>query len=363
MKNIQILFVLFLSVILLGGCTASNMIQVNADAEVGSYENIVLVAPSKDPRNMVEEVCSRFEALGYKVYVVSDDKPVEGIHGTAFSVISGGYFLTAAHVVSDEEIVQLSQSEENARAKVVAKSDDLDIALLKLEDGESLGTLNVLPLNLSEAAQLGDDVSTVGFPLSSILGKNVRFSKGTISALSGIEDDNRHLQFSAPIQSGNSGGPLLDANGQVVGVITHSLNASTTLRAAGSLPQNVNFAVRSELVSEFLESNFPDGIPETVETLGGGIANAANSVVRVRSGGYPAELIGKSNVAVKMKYQSMWDIVHTFRYFLLTFYDLSAEDTLFVVGQRAYTMGSSEGAILDDAFKKIEDIMGLQDST
>ena len=90
-------------------------------------------------------------------------------------------------------------------------------------------------------------------------------TNGSVSALAGLGDDSRYLQISAPIQPGNSGGPLLDSSGNVVGIVTASIRESTVARRTGAIPQNVNFALKADVARTFLESA---GVP--VETSGGG---------------------------------------------------------------------------------------------
>jgi uncharacterized protein len=101
----------------------------------------------------------------------------------------------------------------------------------------------------------GDDIVTVGFPFGSVLGSDLKVTKGNISSMTGISNDTSMFQFSAPVQPGNSGGPLLDAGGNVVGVVTAKLNDLGTLKATGSLPQNVNFAIKNQIVQIFLDSH------------------------------------------------------------------------------------------------------------
>jgi S1-C subfamily serine protease len=74
--------------------------------------------------------------------------------------------------------------------------------------------------------------------------------------LSGIGDDTRFVQISVPVQPGNSGGPLLDARGNLIGIVTGKLNALKVMEATGGdLPQNVNFAIKAPVLANFLEAN------------------------------------------------------------------------------------------------------------
>ena len=95
----------------------------------------------------------------------------------------------------------------------------------------------------------------VGFPYGALLGSQPKVTTGIISATVGIEDDSRIFQTTAPIQPGNSGGPLLDRSGNVVGVIEASLDDFAIAAATGSLPQNVNFAIKAGVIRAFLDTH------------------------------------------------------------------------------------------------------------
>jgi S1-C subfamily serine protease len=81
--------------------------------------------------------------------------------------------------------------------------------------------------------------------------------------MAGMQDDVRYMQISAPVQPGNSGGPVLDMGGAVIGVVTYKLNALETMKAAGDVPQNVNFALKASILRLFLDSH---SIPYTVSS-------------------------------------------------------------------------------------------------
>ncbi|MGA3343070.1 MAG: serine protease [Methylocella sp.] len=81
------------------------------------------------------------------------------------------------------------------------------------------------------------------------------FTQGSVTALAGMGDDSRYLQISTPVQAGNSGGPLLDQKGNLVGIVTSKLNALKMAQASGDLPQNVNFALKASIIASFLDIN------------------------------------------------------------------------------------------------------------
>ena len=94
-----------------------------------------------------------------------------------------------------------------------------------------------------------------GFPLHGLLTSGINVTKGIVSALAGPGDDRRIFQITAPVQPGNSGGPVLDASGNVVGVVVARLDAIKLARRTGRLPQNVNFAISEGTVRAFLDAH------------------------------------------------------------------------------------------------------------
>ena len=111
-----------------------------------------------------------------------------------------------------------------------------------------------------------------GFPLRGLLATDLNVAAGTVSALAGPADNRRLLQITAPVQPGNSGGPLLDTSGQVIGVVVGKLNALTVAKATGDIPQNVNFAIKGAVVRSFLDIN---GIDYEVSSSTTPLGNAA----------------------------------------------------------------------------------------
>jgi len=105
----------------------------------------------------------------------------------------------------------------------------------------------------SSAVHAGDEIVVYGFPLAGALSSEGNVVAGNIAAMSGLGDDQKFLQISAPVQPGNSGGPLLDRSANVVGVIQSKLDALLISREIGDIPQNVNFALQPTALKRFLE--------------------------------------------------------------------------------------------------------------
>jgi hypothetical protein len=122
--------------------------------------------------------------------------------------------------------------------------------------------------------KVGESATVVGFPLSGLLsGLNV--TTGNVSSLSRIRGDIHLLQITAPVQAGNSGGPLLDASGNVMGVVVSNLNALNVAEATGDVPQNVNFAINANVLSSFLDANGID-----YKTSSGGATLSTQEIAR-----------------------------------------------------------------------------------
>jgi len=101
-------------------------------------------------------------------------------------------------------------------------------------------------------------VVALGFPYAGLLATSAQVTTGAVSALAGLHDDSRVLQLTAPIQPGNSGGPLLDLSGNVVGIVSARVNELAIAEATGTLPQNINFAIKSTIIREFLDAHRVD---------------------------------------------------------------------------------------------------------
>lgn len=168
--------------------------------------------------------------------------------GTGFFVSEQGHILTNAHVLSDCKQIR---TRDGLPASLVSKDDGIDLALLKLDaKPTSIATFRLQPV-----PRIGDAVIGFGFPLQGVLSSEGNLSTGTVSAMAGMGDDSRFMQFSAPIQPGSSGGALLDSGGDVIGVVQAKLDAVETLRFVGDIPQNVNFAIQGFEAIEFLARN------------------------------------------------------------------------------------------------------------
>lgn len=174
-------------------------------------------------------------------------RPLEGASGcgSGFFVGNEGHFVTNEHVVENASEVEIYYNHELLSAKVMYVSKASDLALLKVEaavEGLSIA---------EEEMELGADVIAVGYPRANIQGIQPKVTKGIISGKQGLMDDDTRYQTDAAIQPGNSGGPLCDNAGRVVGVIVSILSDRSR---SGVAPQNVNYAIKSTELAAFLRS-------------------------------------------------------------------------------------------------------------
>ena len=173
--------------------------------------------------------------------------------GSGFFITADGYFLTNYHVVQGAKNIRLRTVFGNVSAKVVRVDPEVDLALLKANKRGFVP----LPFAAEDSATLGEDIFTIGFPMPDLQGFSPKMTKGVISSLNGIQDDDVEYQIDASIQPGNSGGPLVNNQGELVGVVAASLREGLVAEKKGVLPQNVNYAIKKKHILDFL-SQVPD---------------------------------------------------------------------------------------------------------
>ncbi len=190
--------------------------------------------------------------------------------GSGFFV-NRDWVVTNDHVVADCDRVEVAG---HGAATALRRDAGPDLAALRVArpfDGDALA-LRTVPLLLA------DSVQALGYPLSGVLSPSIRVTSGSVSARDGFETDDGLVQISAPIQPGNSGGPVIGPDGHVGAVATGVLN--------GPGAQNVNFAISIELLRDFLNDNAIDhtraGARASADTVADRVARAAAATVQVR---------------------------------------------------------------------------------
>ena len=172
------------------------------------------------------------------------------LSGSGFFITNDGYFVTSYHVVEGVRQASLVLPNRSVvAAAVIAVDKANDLAILKAP-----GHHKPLPIADSSIARRGSVVMTVGYPNIDIQGSEPKVTRGIINSTTGIDNDPRVFQIDLPVQPGNSGGPLVTDEGLVVGIVGYRLSTLFVLKQTGELPQNVNYAVKSNYLLHLIET-------------------------------------------------------------------------------------------------------------
>ena len=176
-----------------------------------------------------------------------------GRNGTGFVVSQNGHIVTNNHVVDGcvGDIQGNLSGEAQVPLRVVSTDKTNDLALLQ---GPAASFKAVASIR-DKPIRSGDSVVAIGYPYHGLLTSDFTVTTGIVSSLSGLLNDTRFLQISAAVQPGNSGGPLLDSKGQVVGIVAAKLNALKFASATGTIPENINFAIKPGALRDFLDNS------------------------------------------------------------------------------------------------------------
>ena len=207
-----------------------------------------------------------------------------GVTGTAWP-ISSRYVVTNSHVVAEgSQVTLLSSQGQEIPASAVLRDKANDIIILEVKDEHALPP--ALPLAQSQA-RLGASVFTIGFPRVDFMGRSPKLSIGVISGESGLRDDPESIQTTVPIQPGNSGGPLLNTRGEVVGVVKSMLGVRDTDDGNMYVLQTVSCALKVKCVQDLLsqlpqkesQDNLVFPASNDLETLAGRVKDSVLLVI------------------------------------------------------------------------------------
>jgi len=181
--------------------------------------------------------------------VVDDDKVYSAASGSGFAVTSDGYVITNYHVIKGCTDVYIHDKGESILSTIVTFDPNNDIALLK----GNFKPKSFYPLS-RESTKLLTDVYVAGHPFGRDISTAVKVTRGIVSSLTGVANNFSNLQIDASLQPGNSGGPIMNNKGNVIGVAVSKLNLDKIVEDYGVVPENVNFGVKSNVVINIMES-------------------------------------------------------------------------------------------------------------
>ena len=163
--------------------------------------------------------------------------------GSGFALLDG-YIVTNYHVIKDANVICIQQNNNLVGfAEVYAVDKEHDLAILKMLKYSVLEWPITLPYRINtQIEKIGSDVFTLGYPLTDVMGNSLKLSTGVISSINGYKDDKNEYQISTPIQPGNSGGPLFDKNGSIIGVVNAKLLGG----------ENVAYAIKASCLYDLI---------------------------------------------------------------------------------------------------------------
>lgn len=227
--------------------------------------------------------------------------------GTGFFVSDQGHLITNQHVVEGADKLVVFYEDGKVEAEVLAASEKWDIAILKAP----IENTPFVRIADSKAVKLGDEVFTIGFPMVLNQGFSPKFSKGNIASENGLRDDPDQFQISLAVQPGNSGGGLFNAKGEVVGIVSGSMNKIKSLIEDGFIPENVNYAVKSNRAEPFLsfiETELPDFDSEIESPVQR--ATSASVIIAAATNQESASPDSLRGTAVKAEARNLFEVVY-----------------------------------------------------
>ena len=182
--------------------------------------------------------------------IIDDNNAIWLGTGSGVLINPMGFVMTNQHVVDGAKSVSVvignAGQQVEYEAGVVGADADVDLALLKITDVAFAGVA-APPFSFQTKVSVGEEVFALGYPMAlSGLGAEMKYTNGSVSANSGFNGDMKTMQISVPIQSGNSGGPLFNAQGELIGL--------TNAKIRSDLADNVSYAIKSIFVQAFLGS-------------------------------------------------------------------------------------------------------------
>ena len=181
---------------------------------------------------------------------INPNEIINAASGSGFVVSKSGHIVTNNHVINGCNEIKVHYKGEQYKASILAKDDYNDLALLKAQFSPS----SIFSIK-SNNAELMEDIYVAGYPFGDFFNSSVKITKGIVSSLSGFQNNYSNMQIDAALQPGNSGGPVVDYKGNVVGVAVSKLDLTTMIEVFNSVPENTNFAIKSSVLTNFLSSN------------------------------------------------------------------------------------------------------------
>jgi len=194
--------------------------------------------------NIIENIEDGFKWLN--VIINNPDNNIKST-GTGFALSSSGYIITNHHVVENANSIKVrglnGDFSKTYNAKIVADDKNNDLTIIQIDD-ESFTTLGTIPYMFrNKTSDVGSNIFVLGYPLIATMGDEVKLTNGIISSKTGFQGDITSYQISAPVQPGNSGGPLFNSKGYVIGVVNAKYNGA----------ENASYAIKINYLTNLID--------------------------------------------------------------------------------------------------------------
>ncbi|MGE4506062.1 MAG: S1C family serine protease [Desulfovibrionaceae bacterium] len=255
---------------LLAGCPATTKVAVvdNTIRTLPTFTVVVVCDDVEDPAGVGEVIAEAFRDHGINAYTESGDVAFDQTGSGSGFVVADGYWVTNNHVIKDLDSITITITGRSIPGRLLTSDPVADLAIIKAE------TTDLKPFKMG-TAEIGEGIYVIGFPIPSKLDMHHRVTSGVISSLSGLKGDTSNVQFTAPIQPGNSGGPIFGEDKELAGVVVSTAQTKAMLESMGAMPQGLNFGVSPNILSGMLAANgiTPKGpyvqtIPEAIQSTG-----------------------------------------------------------------------------------------------
>jgi len=327
----------------------ASTIEVKSEGNLEAYTKLYLAPIKRDTSKVYPRLLTRLQKAGFDVVELKLENLPFASQGSGFVISPQGYVLTCAHVVGDQTNATLWIEGARHVGKVIAADTNVDAAIVLVEGSHAI--FHTLAFAREMQYQMGQDAFTLGFPLADFLGNKPRLNKGLISSTVGLHDDPTTLQISAEVQPGNSGGPLLNAHAQVIGMVAATLNPMKMLLATGGqLPQNVNFALKNGPIRGLLASWKVPVPDETNAPSVQSFEEASKALALIRGGIVDETRLRENPLVCTCSYIATAN--NHFAGLRLTFVDVKKLRLVLLANQETY-VSLSENALLDVMFEEI----------
>lgn len=239
------------------GCFLGDWLECNA------YRNITYTYPILFSQGMFQTERNDINYIkNYPLYTSSNSVKgnKESWTGTGFA-LNNGYIVTNYHVIEDAKKISVYGIEESFNlsysAEIIATDKNNDLAIIKIKDNFFSG-FGKIPYSINTSmVEVGEDIFVLGYPMTSTMGEEIKLTTGVISSKTGFQGDVSLYQISAPIQPGNSGGPLFDKKGNVIGIVNAKHQGA----------ENVGYAIKTSYLKTLIESSINQSVIPNINTI------------------------------------------------------------------------------------------------